>query len=88
MLKFVINHITNVLRAKECVLMTSHVNIYFCRCPLQNKSLEKVIIMSHFLSVSCWNRNNFPYLCIIADERHDVVRQMRILIHSGFAIVN
>ena len=33
-------------------LMTSHVNIHFCRRPLQNSPLENVATMSHFLSVS------------------------------------
>ena len=36
---------------KRARLMTSHVNIYFCRCPLQNSPLENVATMLHFLSV-------------------------------------
>ena len=38
---------------KRARLMTSHVNIYFCRRPLQNSPFENVAIMSNFLSVSC-----------------------------------
>ena len=63
--------------------MTSHVNIDFC----QNGPLGNIAIMSLFLSVSCWNRNDFFTMiyCLLTDG---VVGKMRILIHSGFAVVN
>ena len=47
------------IACKRARLMTSHLNIYFCRRPLQNSSLEDVAAVSHFLSVSWSNRNNF-----------------------------
>ena len=38
---------------KRARLMTSHVNIYFCRRPLQNSPMENIATMSPFLPVSC-----------------------------------
>ena len=47
--------------------MTSHVNIYFCRRPLQKSSLENIAMMSIFLYVS-WSIEIFFLCCELSSN--------------------
>ena len=70
---------------KGAHLMTPHVHI-FSRRTLQKSSLENIATMSIFLFVLCQNRNNFS-LQRIFENKALCRQQMRILFHSGIAVV-
>ena len=59
---------TSLYQCSDCIsarLMTSDVNIYFFRRPLQSSPLVNVAVMIHFLLYRI--EISFPYLCNIAD---------------------
>ena len=70
---------------KRARLMTSHVNIYSFRRPLQNKPLKNAATMSHFLTGSCKNGIILLYrelsltnaLCCRADANINSLRLRR-----------
>ena len=60
-----------------------HINIYFCWCLLQKRSLENIATM--LTSFMYHVRIKMIFLCCeLSRLTHGVVGQMRILIHSGF----
>ena len=64
--------------------MTSHLSVNFRRRQLQNSSLENTAAMSIIMLESKYFFSAINYHRIT----HGVFEQMRILIHSGFAVVN
>ena len=72
-----INHVTNVHASQRARLITSHVNTYFCRRPLQNSP--------HQCCISFLYHVRIKILLLYRDLSrltHGVVGQMRILIDS------
>ena len=64
--------------------MTSHLSVNFCRRPLQNSSLENTAVRSIIMLELKYFFSAMNYHRIT----HGVFGQMRILIHSGFAVMN